>query len=222
MPCLDLRDTWKPYRVAYEIIRAERGREMGSRVEVITKSDQGLLTDLGTWCAATGHDLVSTDAIDHDLVRSVVRKGESRRIDKTMTVIVSTAALDQVVFPLDKAVAAAVLGMEVNAVFEGAGVRLLKRGYRSRLSGMIGARFTPMVERVMRREIGWPLPAQSIEILEDLGARFYVCGPSMFGYGVREQDLLIGQHTVAAVVTWAELLSRSDIQVFSKMQFEKP
>jgi hypothetical protein len=28
--------------------------------------------------------------------------------------------------------------------------------------------------------------------------------------------------TIAAVVTWADLLSRSDIQVFSKAQFEKP
>jgi len=139
-----------------------------------------------------------------------------------MTVIVSTASLDRVVFPLEKAVAAAVLGIQVNAVFEGAGVRLVKRGYRPRLAGTIGSFFTPMVERVMRREIGWPLPAQSIEILEDLGARFYLCGPSMVGYGVDEEDLLIGPHTVAAVVTWAELLSRSDIQVFSQMQFEKP
>jgi hypothetical protein len=35
------------------------------------------------------------------------------------------------VYPLDKALAGAVLGMDVNVVFEGTGVRLLKRGYRS-------------------------------------------------------------------------------------------
>jgi hypothetical protein len=33
------------------------------------------------------------------------------------------------VYPLDKALAGAVLGMEVNVVFEGAAVRLLKRGH---------------------------------------------------------------------------------------------
>jgi hypothetical protein len=41
-----------------------------------------------------------------------------------------------------------------------------------------GAAARAMVERVMNKETGWPLPAESIAILEDLGARFYVCGPS--------------------------------------------
>jgi hypothetical protein len=57
-----------------------------------------------------------------------------------------------------------------------------------RLSGLVGDLFTAKVEEVMKNEIGWPMPQESILILEDLGARFYVCGPSMSGYGVREQD----------------------------------
>jgi predicted peroxiredoxin len=126
------------------------------------------------------------------------------------------------VYPLDKALAGAVLGMEVSVVLEGAGVRLLKRGYRPKLAGLLGGVFTSMVERVMRREIGWPLPARSIEVLEDLGAHFYVCGPSMFGYGVKEDELAVRSCTIGAVVTWADLLGRSDIHVFSKAQFEKP
>ena len=74
----------------------------------------------------------------------------------------------------------------------------------------------------MKDEIGWPLPQESILILEDLGARFYICGPSMSGYGVHEQDLIVGKYTLGAVVTWADLLARSDIQIFSKAQFDKP
>ncbi len=107
-------------------------------------------------------------------------------------------------------------------VFEGAAVRLLKRGYRPRLSGLVGGVFTSKVEGVMTNEIGWPLPQESILILEDLGARFYVCSPSMFGYGVHEQDLIVGNYTLGAVVTWADLLAHSDIQIFSKAQFDKP
>ena len=219
---VDVRATWKPYRAAYEVIRALRGREMGALVEVITRNDRGLLTDLGTWCEATGHELLYSVPETQDAVRSRIRKGEPKPRDRTMTVIISTASLEHVLFPLEKAVAAAVLGIGVNVAFEGAGVRLLKRGYRSKLSGMVGGAFTPMVERVMRREIGWPLPQQSIMILEDLGARFYVCGPSMVGYGVREDELVVGKYTIGAVVTWAELLARTDIHVFSKAQFEKP
>jgi predicted peroxiredoxin len=139
-----------------------------------------------------------------------------------MTVIMSTARLEHAMYPLDKALAGAVLGMGVNVVFEGAGVRLLKRGYRPRLSGLVGGVFTAKVERVMKDEIGWPLPQESILILEDLGARFYVCSPSLVGYGVREQDLIVSKYTLGAVVTWADLLARSDIQIFSKAQFDKP
>ena len=44
----------------------------------------------------------------------------------------------------------------------------------------------------------------------------------MFGYGVHEQDLIIGEYTVGAVITWADLLARADIQIYSKAQFDKP
>jgi TusA-related sulfurtransferase/predicted peroxiredoxin len=218
---VDARWTWKPYRVAYEVIKALRGRDTGAVVEVITKNDQGLLNDLGVWCRATGHELLSVQPGEGQ-ARVLIRKGEPVRNARTMTVIMSTASLEHAVYPLDKALAGAVLGMDVNVVFEGAGVRLLKRGYRPRLSGLAGGVFTAMVERVMKKEIGWPLPQESILILEDLSARFYVCGPSMFGYGVHEPDLIVVTYTLGAVITWADLLARSDIQILSKAQFDKP
>jgi len=218
---IDARGTWKPYRVAYEVIKALRGRDTGAVVEVITKDDPGLLNDLGLWCRATGHELLSVRPGEGE-ARLLIRNGEPVRNARTMTVIMSTASLEHAVYPLDKALAGAVLGMDVNVVFEGAAVRLLKRGYRPRLSGLAGGVFTAMVERVMKKEIGWPLPRESILILEDLGARFYVCGPSMFGYGVHEPDLIVGTYTLGAVVTWADLLARSDIQIFSRAQFDKP
>ena len=218
---VDARGTWKPYRVAYEVIKALRSLDIGSVVEVMTKDDEGLRNDLGIWCRATGHELLGAQPGEGQ-ARLLVRKGEPVRNGRTMTVIMSTASLEAAVYPLDKALAGAVLGMDVNVVFEGAGVRLLQRGYRSQLSGLVGRLFTSKVERVMNNEIGWPLPQESILILEDLGAHFYLCGPSMSGYGVHEQDLIIGEYTVGAVITWADLLARADIQVYSKAQFDKP
>ena len=218
---IDARGTWKPYRVAYEVIKALRGLDTEALVEVITKNDTGLLNDLGTWCRATGHELLGKQPGEGE-ARLLIRKGELARNDQTMTVVISTASLEHAVYPLDKALAGAVLGLNVNMVFEGAAVRLLKRGYRPRLSGLVGGLFTAKVERVMGDEVGWPLPQESILILEDLGARFYVCSPSMFGYGVHEQDLIVGNYTLGAVVTWADLLARSDIQIFSEAQFDKP
>ena len=102
----------------------------------------------------------------------LIRKGrEPVRNARAMTVIMFTASLEHAVCPLDKALAGAVLGMDVNVVLEGAAVRLLKRGYRPRLSGLAGGVFTAVAERMVKRQIGWPVPQESILILEDLGAR---------------------------------------------------
>jgi hypothetical protein len=44
----------------------------------------------------------------------------------------------------------------------------------------------------------------------------------MVGYGVREPDLIVGTYTLGAVVSWADLLARSDIPIFSRAQVDKP
>jgi predicted peroxiredoxin len=79
-----------------------------------------------------------------------------------------------------------------------------------------------MVEKTMKNEIGQPLPKESLAMLEDLGAHFYLCGPSMFGYGVQEEELIVEKYTIAAVTTWVDLLANTDIHIFSKAQFERP
>jgi TusA-related sulfurtransferase len=101
---VDARWTWKPYRVAYEVIKALRGLDTGSVVEVITKDDQGLLNDLGTWCRATGHELAGEQPGQGE-ARVLIRKAASARNDQTMTVIMSTARLEHAMYPLDKALA---------------------------------------------------------------------------------------------------------------------
>jgi hypothetical protein len=78
------------------------------------------------------------------------------------------------------------------------------------------------VERVTNTEIGWPLPQESILILKGLGVHSYLCSPSMCGYGSHEHDLIIGEYTSGAALTWADLLARTDIQIYSKAQFDKP
>jgi predicted peroxiredoxin/TusA-related sulfurtransferase len=214
--------TWKPYMVAYEIIKEMKSLDKGAVVEVITKDNKGILKDVNTWCEATGHILLGSEKRGEKMVSSLIQKGEPKKNDHKMTVIISTASLAHVLFPFDKALAGAVLGMDVNILFEGAGVRLLKKGYRSKLSGIIGGLFTGMVEKTMKKEIGQPLPKESIKILEDLGAHFYICGPSMFGYGVQEEELIVEKYTIAAVTTWVDLLANTDIHIFSRAQFEKP
>ena len=223
---LDVRHTWKSAKIIYEVVRVLQEIETGSVLKLIMKREEGISKDIATWCDTRGHEILNPGSQGEGNEKDTaifLRKGEgARRIEKIMTVIVSTADLEHVVYPLDKALAGALLGMKMNIVLEGAGVRLLKRGYRSKLSGNIGRFFTTIVERVMKKEIGWPLPQETLRILEYLGSHFYVCGPSMVGYGVRKEDLIVTNCTIAATITWADLLIRSDIHIFSKAQFEKP
>jgi predicted peroxiredoxin len=82
--------------------------------------------------------------------------------------------------------------------------------------------FTAVLETAMKDKIGCPLPHEAISMLEELGANFYVCGPSLVGYGVREEDLVVKSHTLGGTITLVDLLARSNINVFSKAVFEKP
>jgi len=223
---LDVWHTWKSSKIIYEVVRVLQQIENGSVLKLITKREEGILKDIAVWCDTRGHEILNSgsqlEGNEKDTTTFLRKVEGTRRIEKIMTVIVSTADLEHVIYPLDKALAGALLGMKMNIVLEGAGVRLLKRGYRSKLSGTIGRLFTTIVERVMKKEIGWPLPQETLSILEDLGSHFYICGPSMVGYGVKKEDLIIRNCTIAATITWADLLVHSDIHIFSKAQFEKP
>lgn len=219
---IDASGTWKPYMVAYKIIKETVGMENGKNFEVIIKDNKGVLADIKLWCESAGYVFLGSENKDENKLSLFVRKGDAKRDNHKMTVVISTANLEKVLLPFDKALSGAVMGMGVNVFFEGAGVRLLKKDYRSKLSGVIGGIFTGKVEGIMEKDIGWPAPKEAISILEDLGADFYVCGPSMVAYGVKEEDIMVKKYAISAVITAAKLLADSDIHIFSRAEFEKP
>lgn len=219
---VEARHSFKAYQAAFAVIQEVSRKDSEAVVELVIKNDKGMLKDIVTWCSTTGYQLICSELGEEDEMRCLIQKGERKRNDKVMTVVISTANLEDIVYPFDKAIGSAVLGMQVNVVFEGAGVRLLKRGYRASFSGFWGRMFTTTVENVMKDKIGCPLPRDAIAMLDELGANFYVCGSSLVGYGVREEELVVKNHTLGGTVTWVDLLSRSNVNVFSKAVFEKP
>jgi predicted peroxiredoxin len=219
---VEARHAFKGYQAAYAVIQELSHKDSEAVVELVIRNDKRILKDIATWCSTTGYQLICSEPGEENELRCLIQKGEQKRNDKTMTVVISTANLEDVAYPFDKAIGGAVLGMQVNIVFEGAGVRLLKRGYRAPPSGFWGRIFTTVVENVMKDKIGWPLPQDAIAMLEELGANFYVCGPSLVGYGVREEELVAKNHTLGGTITWIDLLAQSSVNVFSKAIFEKP
>jgi len=207
-------------------------RNPESMIELLIPNSKGILYDISTWCEATGNKLVSSElsseARDEDM-HVVIQKGTptgnaqegEREKEKKMTVIISTADLDWVVAPLDRALAGTVLGMDVSVIFEGAGVKLLQKGYRATRSGLFGGFRTMRVECGLR-DSGCPLPSEAIAMLEELGAKFYVCGPSMDANGVRQEELVVERSVVASHVTWVSMLAHSDVNVLSRARIETP
>lgn len=201
-------------------------------IELLIPNSKGILHDIATWCETTGNDLVSSEVSSeggtedmHVVIQKGVRSGAEqegeRGKEKKMTVVISTADLEYVVPPLDKALAGKVLCMDVSVVFEGAGVKLLKNGYRATRSGLFGNFRTSSVEMSLKNS-GSPLPSEAITMLEELGAKFYVCGPSMEANGMRQEELVVEHSIVGSTVTWVSLLEHSDVNVFSRAKFEAP
>ncbi|MEK6645717.1 MAG: DsrE family protein [Candidatus Firestonebacteria bacterium] len=218
---IDTSKTLKPDMVAYRIVKEMDYLKIGETLEVIIKDNKGILADIKTFCDLTGHIFLGSEKKEENKQSLFIKKGEQKKNNNKMTVIISTARLEQVLLPFCKALAAAVLGMEVNIVFEGAGVRLLKKDYHSKLSGFSGILFTGLVKKILKNQIGWPVPEETIAILEDLGANFYICGPSMPGFGVKEEELAVKKYIIAAIITTTNLLANSNIHIFSKAEFSR-
>lgn len=240
---VDASASWKSHQAIYKIITAIKAENLAddAKIEFIVKDNAGIVEDIKRWCGVTGHGFYEKDTkgdstkdgippgtrrcglVKHTRVGENEWEARNRGREMSLTAIISTAALEEVLYPLDKALAAAVLGMGVNVVFEGAGVRLVKKSYQSRLSGgWIGWLFTGMVKKAMKNEIGWPQPEESIKMLEELGAKFWICGPSMKPYGVGSKEVVVKEWTAAGPITWVELLATSDVHVSSQAKFEKP
>ena len=207
---VDVSSFSQSYQAIYKIITAIKTENLpdDAKIEFIVKDHAEIVEDIKCWCGARGHGFYEIDmkkgsgkdgimtapgTTRYGLVKHT-RMGESeweaRRSghEMSLTAIISTEELEKVLLPLEKALAAAVLGMDVNVVFEGAGVRFMKLGYQ---------------------------PDESFKILEELGAKFWICGLSMRSYKVTREEVGPKEWTVAGPVTWVKLLATTNVHVFS-------
>jgi intracellular sulfur oxidation DsrE/DsrF family protein len=207
---VDASSFWKSYQAIYKIVTTIKTGNLpdDDKIEFVVKDHAEIIEDIKRWCGARGHEFYEIDMkmdsgkdgivaapgtrrcglVKHTRMGENEWEARRRGREMSLTAIISTEELEEVLFPLEKALAAAVLGMDVNIVFEGAGVRFMKRGYQ---------------------------PNESIEILEELGAKFWICGLSMRSYKVGPEEVGAKEWTAAGPVTWVELLATTNVHVFS-------
>jgi peroxiredoxin family protein len=110
--------------------------------------------------------------------------------------VVSESSFDKAMMPLILGTTGASMGMEVHVFYTFFGLKLLTKGNKPKLPGMMKL-FTGMIRKKMTKN-KIPLPEEMMKTALDLGVNFYACSTSMTIMGVTEADLLPGVKVLGA------------------------
>jgi predicted peroxiredoxin/TusA-related sulfurtransferase len=197
--------------ILYEVVRALRELPVGDEFVVRTDRVPAVDSDVRAWCRTTGHELV--DVLEDGATRTYrIRKVEVERSQPAWALVISNPGLEELLSPLGFALAAALCGSSVSLYFQGPAVRVLTRSFEEKLPGLKRP-FSTFARRGLERA-GHPPPQEKLRELGELGARIYVCGPSMEHFGVRAGDLFLPGIRIAAYPTFVTEMNEAGVQVF--------
>ena len=128
-----------------------------------------------------------------------------------MAIIISKDSLEELLGPLGFALAGACSGMEVSLYFMGPATRVLKKNFKGALSGLWKP-FSFFARRAMDK-MGHAPPAEKLDALQHLGAKLYVCHPSMRVFGVQESQLRNGV-VLAEYATFLEVMKDANVSLY--------
>lgn len=113
-----------------------------------------------------------------------------------VVMVVSEGSFDKALMPLIIGTTAASMGMEVHVFYTFFGLKLLKKGVRPKLKGLMRP-FTGMIQKKMKK-LKVPGFDEMMQQAKDLGVNFYACSTSMVLLGVKETDLVDGVKVLGA------------------------
>lgn len=130
---------------------------------------------------------------------------------KKVSIVVSEGSFDKAMIPFIVGTTAASMGMEVHIFFTFFGLKLLKKGIKPKLPGVMRL-FTRMILRKMKK-----LKIPDFEEMKkqaiDLGVHLYACSTSMTLMNVKKEDLIEGAEILGAA-KFLDLAADSDVQLF--------
>jgi predicted peroxiredoxin/TusA-related sulfurtransferase len=208
---LDMRGKTITTYIAYAAGQRLGGLAEGDTLELVTDTGDAIDNDIRAWCRATGHQLASAAPAGAEC-RYVIIKGKPRPPSHRLAAVISDAGLEELLSPLGFALAAALEGVEVFLYFQGPAVRVLARGFTEKLHGW-NRPFSRFARAGLTK--AGHVPAQDkIRQLQALGARLYICGPSMQHFRMTQADIAFPNITVAEYLTFAEAMASADIHLF--------
>ncbi|MGZ4415491.1 MAG: sulfurtransferase TusA family protein [Gaiellaceae bacterium] len=186
--------------------------EVGDEVELETDPFPAIVRDLEAWCRATGHGLVDVRRNDGSW-RLTFRKGEPRRNERKVAVVVSNDGLEMLLSPLGFALGAALGGAQVAVYVQGPAVHVLAPGFRAKLHGL--ARPFSRFARAGLEKAGHVAPAEKLRQLQALGGTLYACGPSLQHFRVDPDRLVFDDVVVCEYLTFMEVMQQADVQLYA-------
>ena len=185
--------------------------KIGDNIQIKIDNYKAIDNDLEAWSRLTKKKIELIESkTDYKIYR--IEKTNDFQIDKKFAIIISDKGLEELLSPLGFAWIAAVSGMEVHIYFQGPAVKVLKKGFKEKLKGLSSI-FSGFARNGLKK-IGHLPPQDKLIELKKLGAKFYLCQPSMDHFKVRETDLIFDNIIIAEYGTFIEVLSEADIKFF--------
>jgi TusA-related sulfurtransferase/predicted peroxiredoxin len=209
---LDLRGKTITTYVVYEAATRLETMAAGEVLELLTDDYEPFRHDVPAWCEAAGHKLLSTQSTPREL-RFQIEKGPPNASRGRLAVVLSSDGLEELLSPLGFALAAALERVDVHIYVQGPAVRVLARGFRPKLHG-----WTRPFSRIAANGLSKAghLPAQDkLRQLRNLGARIYLCGPSMQHFKVEAEDLLFDDLPVVEYFTFVAVMREASIHIYA-------
>lgn len=208
---LDQRGWTISTKVVFDVEKEIAGLRIGDVLELITEDFEPFKYDIAAWCQAVGHELVSSEATAEGR-RFLIRKGTPEPRGSSLAMVVSTDGLEELL-SLSFALAAALEGMDVHLYFQGPGVHVLSRRFRARLKGWARP-FSRFAASGLAKS--GHIPAQDkLRQLRSLGARIYMCGPSMEHFKVSREDLIFDDLPLVEYMTFMAVMEQADVHIYN-------
>ena len=128
-----------------------------------------------------------------------------------LSMVVSEGTFDKAMMPLILGTTAASMGSEVNVFYTFFGTKLVTKGVKPRLPGMMRL-FTGMFVGRMKK-VGIPGYAEFMRQAMDMGVNIYACSTTMGLMGVEEKDLMPGVKILGAAA-FLKMAQESSVTLF--------
>ncbi|MFC1716834.1 DsrE family protein [Candidatus Poribacteria bacterium] len=208
---IDVRDKTITTFIVFNAVMKLRDMSEEEVLEVVTDNFEPIESDIRAWCRMTGHKLLELEE-GESYQRYYIEKGLPQEKGKKLAVVISNAGLLELLSPLGFALGAALEDIDVYIYFQGPAVRVMKRGFKGNLHGL-SRPFSGFARRGLAK-VGHIPPQDKIRQLKELGAHFYMCGPSMERFGAKKSELIFDDVIVAEYLTFMEVMNEADIHIF--------